>query len=252
MKIPNVDIAVLEAAMREFDASWRDTGEYAGWEQNRNYLHAVRYGGRLYPPKKIISIATGLPTGSFYGGRPSNSYLAERGLEVVRLRGAPDVTGEEPGPHGEQIREIDTAQKPFSPHDQEDARDRALRSVVERRGQAAFRRKLIEAFRGRCAISGCDVLAVLEAAHITPYLGPSTNDAGNGLLLRADLHTLWDLGLIAIEPDQMTVWISPTINDDMYRGYHGKEVIAPLPGYPQPSVGALRAQWELAVAGEPA
>ncbi|WP_336979879.1 HNH endonuclease signature motif containing protein [Altererythrobacter fulvus] len=57
------------------------------------------------------------------------------------------------------------------------------------------------AYEGRCAISGCDVREVLEAAHIMPYLGEETNDVRNGLLLRADLHTLFDLGLLKIGPD---------------------------------------------------
>src|ERR1700722_13744752 len=43
---------------------------------------------------------------------------------------------------------------------------------------------------------------VLEAAHITPYMGASTNSLLNGLLLRADIHTLFNLGLISIDPDR--------------------------------------------------
>ena len=59
-----------------------------------------------------------------------------------------------------------------------------------------FRDALIGAYAGRCAITGCSVLDILEAAHITPYLGPDTNHVTNGLLLRADLHTLFDTCLL--------------------------------------------------------
>lgn len=250
MKILDVDSEAIKGAIRDFEVNWRDTTEYMGWEQNRNYLHAIKYEGKMYPPKKIISIATGMPTRSFYGGTPSNSYLAERGFEIVRLRAKDGNENENQGPLNAQTLEIESDQEePFNPQNMEDARDRTLRTVVARRGQAAFRRKLIDAFQGRCAISGCDLLPVLEAAHITPYLGPATNDVSNGLLLRADLHTLWDLGLIAIDPDKLTVWVSPTISDAMYRSFNA-HVISPLPPkHLRPSIEALRAQWKLAVLG---
>ena len=52
---------------------------------------------------------------------------------------------------------------------------------------------------------GCDVVAVLKATHIMPYRGEETNHPSNGLLLRADLHTLFDVGLLTIDPKTMTV-----------------------------------------------
>lgn len=247
MGIPKVDAKAIQDAIREFDANWRHTSEYLGWEQNRNYLHAIRYEGALYPPKRIISIATGVPTNAFYGGAPSNSYLSERGFEIVPLREEQTDEEDTQGPHAKQIADIESGGGGgYDPRGQEDGRDWTLREVVARRGQAAFRQKLIDVFQGRCAISGCDVLAVLEAAHITPYLGPATNEVSNGLLLRADLHTLWDLGLIAIDPEALTVWISPAISDAMYRGFHGQAIAMPPPRHLRPSIEALRAQWRLA------
>jgi len=56
----------------------------------------------------------------------------------------------------------------FDPESILDARERVLASIVRRRGQAEFRKKLLAAYRGRCAVSGCDVEDVLEAAHIVP------------------------------------------------------------------------------------
>ena len=58
----------------------------------------------------------------------------------------------------------------FDPEGATDARERILSSVVRRRGQPAFRDCLLAAYQMRCAISGCDFVPVLEAAHITPYL----------------------------------------------------------------------------------
>ena len=50
----------------------------------------------------------------------------------------------------------------------------------------------MDAYGGRCAITGYDVEEALQAAHIVPYLGPQSNTVNNGLLLRADVHNLFD------------------------------------------------------------
>ena len=68
-------------------------------------------------------------------------------------------------------------------------RERRLREVVVRRGQPEFRSRLIAAYGGRCAVTGCDALAALEASHIIPYSGPLTQHATNGLLLRTRFST---------------------------------------------------------------
>jgi len=52
---------------------------------------------------------------------------------------------------------------------------------------------------------------VLEAAHIKPYRGKTDSHLENGLLLRADLHTLFDLNLIGVEPDTLTVRVHPWV-----------------------------------------
>ena len=80
-----------------------------------------------------------------------------------------------------------------------DGRERAIGAIVRRRGQPAFRRALLEAYHERCAVTGCDAPEALEAAHVVPYRGVATNHPANGLLLRADLHALFDLGLIAVD-----------------------------------------------------
>jgi putative restriction endonuclease len=93
--------------------------------------------------------------------------------------------------------------KAFDPGNIMDGRERIVASIVIRRGQPEFRRILIRAYKGRCAVSGCDAIEVLEAAHIMPYLGQDTNHPSNGILLRADIHTLFDLGLLSIDTDTM-------------------------------------------------
>ena len=89
-----------------------------------------------------------------------------------------------------------------------------------------FRAKLLEAYGGRCAITGSNATAVLEAAHILPYRGEHTNRVDNGLLLRADVHTLFDLGLVWVT-DGMRVAIAPSLRGTEYEGLEGRELELP-------------------------
>ena len=67
------------------------------------------------------------------------------------------------------------------------------REVAERPDQRRFRERLMRAYGGRCAVTGCDVPELLDAAHLRPWrLG------GDGVLLRADLHRMIDRGLAEI------------------------------------------------------
>lgn len=100
-------------------------------------------------------------------------------------------------------------------------------------GQGAFRVMVTDAYSRRCAISGERTLPVLEAAHIQPYAASGINQTSNGLLLRSDLHKLFDSGYITIT-DQYHVEISKRIkvefeNGKDYYKYHGQE-LASLPG----------------------
>ncbi|MEZ0198617.1 HNH endonuclease, partial [Pseudomonas qingdaonensis] len=104
---------------------------------------------------------------------------------------------------------------PYSPAGIEDSRKRILREITERQGQGAFRSGLLTAYEGRCTITDCKVTQVLEAAHITPYLGPKTNNISNGLLLRSDLHTLWDKGLIYL-CDHFTLQLKSSLLNSEY------------------------------------
>lgn len=122
-----------------------------------------------------------------------------------------------------------------------DGRERAIASIVRRRGQPEFRRALLEAYRGKCAISGCDAEAVLEASHILPYRGPQTNSLSNGLLLRADLHILFDLGLLAVDSTRMIAVIVPILRGSSYGEFAGKPVSVPEDPSMRPSAEALDA-----------
>jgi putative restriction endonuclease len=120
-----------------------------------------------------------------------------------------------------------------------DARRRVIAAIVRRQGQGAFRQQLLLAYRGRCAVTGCDVEAALEAAHIVPYQGPHSNHLANGLLLRADVHTLLDLGYLAIDAARMTICLAPHLMATSYAFLADAPVRLPVDGYPRPSAAAL-------------
>ncbi|SAL79294.1 hypothetical protein AWB74_05513 [Caballeronia arvi] len=112
-------------------------------------------------------------------------------------------------------------------------------TIVLREGQGAFRTSLLQAYDHRCAISGCDVVQVLEAAHIHRYFGEKTNDVRNGLLLRADLHTLYDRALIAIEPKTYEVFVSPKLRDSEYGSLANRRIRLPRLSEDQPDTHVL-------------
>lgn len=118
-------------------------------------------------------------------------------------RPAPDA-GEEP--QQTAINPVESTEPPTEAHPgsefdaeaNEDTRERQQREVVLRPGQAQFKLNLLDAYSRRCAITDCEVGAVLEAAHIRPYRNEACHHITNGLLLRADIHALFDAGLITI------------------------------------------------------
>lgn len=128
----------------------------------------------------------------------------------------------------------------FDPNNKEDARHRTVASIVRRRGQPAFRKTLLAEYDGKCAITGCSVTLLLEAAHISPYMGERTNVAENGLLLRADIHTLFDLQLLCIEPDGLTVRLHPDLRESEYANLHGRRISQAKNARGCPSLEALR------------
>lgn len=134
----------------------------------------------------------------------------------------------------------------FDPENPEDARKKVHQEVVARQGQPEFRAKLLQAYKRRCAISDCDVVEVLEAAHIIPYNGKQTNTLQNGLLLRSDLHTLMDRCLLVIQPDQHLVLIAVGARRGEYAEFHGKPLMSPSHGYAAPAAEYLHKRYKKA------
>ena len=193
-----------------------------------------------------------VPVGVMRQTSPSpNSRYKVEGLAVVAgweegfflLEGVPHV--EDTDAQG-QITELLATQLAatidsgfFSPEDLPDARERVAASIVRRRGQPEFRQKLLEAYDGRCAVTDCDVEEVLEACHIVPYRGPLTDHPGNGILLRADLHTLFDLGLIAFHAETRAIIVAARLKGTDYESLSGAKLTEPASAILRPSRAAL-------------
>ena len=89
--------------------------------------------------------------------------------------------------------------------------------VAPRLGQGEFRIAVTDAYERRCAMTAERTLPALDAAHIKPYAQHGEHRLDNGLLLRKDLHALFDAGYLGIGPD-MRVVVSRRIREDYENG----------------------------------
>ena len=121
-----------------------------------------------------------------------------------------------------------------------ESRELVMRQIRERRGQATFRRALFERYGNRCMVTGCELVDLVEAAHISPYRTVRDQHPENGLLLRADIHTLFDLDLLGVEPDTLSVRFHPPAVSTGYMEFHGRMLMTL--GQP-PSRPALESRW---------
>jgi len=86
-----------------------------------------------------------------------------------------------------------------------------------RLGQATFRIAVLDAYGRACAVTGEHSLPAIEAAHIRSYAHDGPNEIRNGLLLRADLHRLFDTGYVTVTPD-LLLEVSSRLREDYKNG----------------------------------
>jgi putative restriction endonuclease len=89
-----------------------------------------------------------------------------------------------------------------------------------------------DAYRRRCAITGERTLPALEAAHIKPFAEGGSHDPTNGLLLRRDIHALFDGGYVTVTPD-LRFNVSRRIKEEFENGrhyyqFHGQPIASPI------------------------
>lgn len=127
----------------------------------------------------------------------------------------------------------------FDPNATQDNRLKVIAEVRRRQGGARFRRALLQAYESRCAMTRYDAAPALEAAHVLPYRGPQTNHVANGLLLRADMHDLFDLGLVAVDTASMQLVLAADLIGTQYEQYAGTKLWIPREAEARPSIEAL-------------
>jgi putative restriction endonuclease len=111
--------------------------------------------------------------------------------------------------------------------------------VMPRLGQGSFRIVVTDSYSRRCAFTNSPVLHVLEAAHIKPYSIGGTHSPSNGILLRQDLHTLFDRGYLTVTPEYK-VNVSIRIRQEFdngkeYYALHGHQIRLPDYGDRRPA-----------------
>ena len=109
----------------------------------------------------------------------------------------------------------------------------------ERKGQAVFRRNVLNIYKNSCAITGIKQKEVLEAAHIQRYVNENSNHIQNGICLRVNIHKLFDNGLISIDSDYKVV-ISSMLKSTEYGKINGKKIKLPQNKSYYPSPTALK------------
>jgi predicted restriction endonuclease len=133
----------------------------------------------------------------------------------------------------------------FDPDNISDERQKRSRDVVTRPGQAKFKSELMKAYGGCCAITGCSVEVVLQAAHIISYLGAKTDHPSNGLLLRVDIHQLFDSHSLSINPDTKKVEISSALENTCYEYLAGQPLRLPKSKTERPNPNALSKHYQI-------
>lgn len=107
----------------------------------------------------------------------------------------------------------------------EDLAKRRRSTQKVRPEQARFRAELMSLYGGRCVLTGNSIPEALEAAHVLPHNGdPIRDQPENGLLLRRDLHSMFDAMLWSIDPERGIVVLSNNLVDRSYQIYDGKRI----------------------------
>ena len=92
-----------------------------------------------------------------------------------------------------------------------------LTLLRRRLGQGIFRLAVTDAYSRACAVTSEHSLPALEAAHIQPFGEGGVHEVSNGLLLRSDIHRLFDRGYVGVTPDHRFA-VSKRLKDDFANG----------------------------------
>lgn len=207
--------------------AWSAFEEKNGVASSYDFLKALRrFRSDAHPAQNVGCVILAQPF--FFPGEHWIPAPADWSRNIVRGKGYSDenVEGRKLlDSVRERIRRLGEIDDLFTPVDEP---DRPLRIIRGRLGQGAFRALVTDAYTRRCAISGERTLPALEAAHIKPYAESGPNRTENGLLLRSDIHKLFDAGYVTVTPERR-IEVSRRIREEFENGrdyyrYHGQEL----------------------------
>lgn len=178
-----------------------DTHRKPGGQMRKSSTGFLVYEGIAYPVKPLGRFANAL-AGRPMKDNPITNLFRDRFAKLgFRLIDSPEVEAEEAV-----------------------ERQRKLAAVLARPQQAKFRRLVFALWGAHCLISGCETLSALEAAHVHRVSEGGSDDAWNGIPLRADIHRLFDANLITVSPDSLTVTVNAAERTH-YGEFHGRSLV---------------------------
>ncbi len=173
--------------------------------------------------------------------RLASEHRLRSRVRARRRRGPPHLGGVPCAGRSRRERAA-SARRPAG--EPESPRYGAPQLVRPRLGQGTFRVAVTGAYGGACAVSREHSLPVLEAAHIRPYGSEGSHEVANGLLLRADIHRLFDAGYVTVTPEHRFV-VSQRLareweNGKAYYAMDGNEIALPRRAADRPDPELLR------------
>lgn len=220
----------LRVAGLEYDAGLRSTARHVDvWVSPDLYTS----GGERFTLGRVLTDA------GFEANDTIRLLFDGRMIEVQTIDGRPSKDTAE-----QSIAENLEAEKYFEATSEKDERERRLRESRATEGAARIPEKASRRIQRTCAITGCDAVDALEACHVQLYLGADWNHVSNGLLLRADMHTLFDLDLIGIHPRSLRIALAPRLRSGSYSEVEGIRLAAPDDSRFRPNRRALQKRWD--------
>ena len=108
--------------------------------------------------------------------------------------------------------------------------DFAADAIRRRRGRRELRDQLLRRYGDKCTFSGACPRDLLEVAYLVPFPGGDVHAPENAMLLRTDLHTLWDLNLVGIDPSTMQISLAPRLSGTPYERLGGRPLTSRTDG----------------------
>lgn len=197
------------------------------------------YGYRDYPRFKNRQFVSGKALNFQIDWDMAGELAAGMGINPVQESDA--AVSSEVGV--ESIEETE----PFTELDQagiDAANEERIKRISRHQGSPAFRKALLDAYNGRCAITGANTSDVLDAVVISQDLEFEPMKVSDGLLLRTDIHRLFDEHLLSIDPSSYEVVLAPKVSNSEYRDLEGISIELPLKEEDWPDSKSLQSHFD--------